>query len=158
MWNEEVGIFSDRVMQDRKFGVSSLAMMYPLFARIATQEQAQRTIKFIVDHFLRPGGWVTTNQYTGQQWDAPNGWPPLQWITFMALKNYNAIDLANEGAGRWLKLIGQVFNRTGRMMEKYNVEDISLDAGGGEYPVQDGFGWTNGVYLALSKKLGIVSR
>jgi len=38
-------------------------------------------------------------------------------------------------------------------MEKYNVEDLSLDAGGGEYPVQDGFGWTNGVYLALSREL-----
>jgi len=40
---------------------------------------------------------------------------------------------------------------TGKMMEKYHVEDLNLDAGGGEYPVQDGFGWTNGVYLALKK-------
>ena len=39
------------------------------------------------------------------------------------------------------------------MMEKYNVEDLSLEAGGGEYPVQDGFGWTNGVYLALLKEV-----
>jgi alpha,alpha-trehalase len=37
------------------------------------------------------------------------------------------------------------------MMEKYNVSDITLYAGGGEYPNQDGFGWTNGVHLAMAK-------
>jgi alpha,alpha-trehalase len=36
-------------------------------------------------------------------------------------------------------------------MEKYNVYNTRLDAGGGEYPSQDGFGWTNGVFLALSQ-------
>ena len=95
---------------------------------------------------------MTTNEYTGQQWDAPNGWAPLQWITYVGLKNYGADDLAQSGAERWLQLNKKVFERTGRMMEKYNVEDLSLDAGGGEYPVQDGFGWTNGVYLALMKR------
>ncbi|MEO6133056.1 MAG: trehalase family glycosidase, partial [Saprospiraceae bacterium] len=95
----------------------------------------------------------TSNQYTGQQWDAPNGWAPLQWITYEGLKKYGADTLANEAAQRWLTLNENVFQRTGRMMEKYNVEDLSLDAGGGEYPVQDGFGWTNGVYLALANAL-----
>ena len=32
------------------------------------------------------------------------------------------------------------------MMEKYDVCDMAREAGGGEYPVQDGFGWTNGRY------------
>ena len=39
------------------------------------------------------------------------------------------------------------------MMEKYNVVNSNLDAGGGEYKSQDGFGWTNGVYLAMKAKL-----
>ncbi len=43
----------------------------------------------------------------------------------------------------------KVFENTGKMMEKYNVEDIHLESGGGEYPSQDGFGWSNGVYLKL---------
>ena len=29
--------------------------------------------------------------------------------------------------------------------------DLSLSAGEGEYPNQDGFGWTNGVVLALNQ-------
>ena len=39
-------------------------------------------------------------------------------------------------------------------MEKYNVEDMTKTAGGGEYPSQDGFGWTNGVLITLIKKYG----
>ncbi len=43
----------------------------------------------------------------------------------------------------------KVYAETGKMMEKYNVTDLNLLAGGGEYPNQDGFGWTNGVYLGM---------
>ncbi len=43
----------------------------------------------------------------------------------------------------------KVYKNTGKLVEKYNVVDMSLEAGGGEYPVQDGFGWTNGVLLRL---------
>ena len=59
--------------------------------------------------------------------------------------------LAKDIAQRWLKLNDKVYASTGKMMEKYNVEDLTKEAGGGEYPSQDGFGWTNGVYLALDK-------
>ncbi len=54
---------------------------------------------------------------------------------------------------RWLALNEKVFDRTGKMFEKYNVDDISLHAGGGEYPLQDGFGWTNGIASALLNNL-----
>ena len=54
---------------------------------------------------------------------------------------------------RWCLLNEKVFKRTGKMMEKYNVEDTNLESGGGEYPVQDGFGWTNGVYVAIKARL-----
>ena len=39
------------------------------------------------------------------------------------------------------------------MMEKYNVADLNTPAGGGEYASQDGFGWSNGVYLAMMEWL-----
>ncbi|HZV69267.1 MAG TPA: alpha,alpha-trehalase TreF [Saprospiraceae bacterium] len=156
LWNEDGGFFTDLIFKEKKFGSPSLAMMFPLYAGIATPGQAERTIQYATKHFLKPGGWVTSNEYTGQQWDAPNGWAPLQWITYEALKKYGANEIAEDAGKRWLALNENVFNRTGRMMEKYNVEDLSLDAGGGEYPVQDGFGWTNGVYLALRNALASV--
>jgi alpha,alpha-trehalase len=47
--------------------------------------------------------------------------------------------------------VERVYKNTGKLMEKYNALDIETVAGGGEYPNQDGFGWTNGVYLKLKK-------
>ena len=98
---------------------------------------------------LKPGGLVTTLNETGQQWDAPNGWPPLQWIAIKGLREYSINSLADIIKDRWLTLNKNVYKRTGKMLEKYNVEDTTLFGGGGEYPLQDGFGWTNGVATAL---------
>ena len=132
--------------------VISLAMMYPLFVGIASQDQANKTVETLQD-FIHPGGLVTTLHHSGQQWDAPNGWAPLQWIAFDGLCNYGFHDLAMDIASGWIDNVKRIFQTTGKMLEKYNVEDITLPAGGGEYPVQDGFGWTNGVFLKLLKKL-----
>ena len=96
---------------------------------------------------------MTTLEHTGQQWDAPNGWAPLQWLAFKGLLNYGYHQEAKEIAHRWLTLNERVYANTGKMMEKYNVEDLSLLSGGGEYPTQDGFGWTNGVAISLKKAL-----
>jgi alpha,alpha-trehalase len=73
-------------------------------------------------------------------------------MTYKGLKNYQIDKLANEIRKRWLRQNERVFKATGKMMEKYNVMDTMLIAGGGEYPNQDGFGWTNGVALALKKE------
>ena len=98
------------------------------------------------------GGIVTTNNTTGQQWDSPNGWAPLQWIAVKGLDNYNYKEEARDIATRWISTNERVFKATGKMMEKYDVTDTVSKAGGGEYPNQDGFGWTNGVYLKFSQE------
>ena len=92
---------------------------------------------------------MTTTVVTGQQWDAPNGWAPLQWVAIQGLRNYGYNELANDIKKRWLATNELVFKRAGKLVEKYNVLDPTVAAGGGEYPLQDGFGWTNGVYMAL---------
>ena len=103
------------------------------------------------NQFLKPGGLVTTLELNKQQWDSPNGWPPHQWLAVRGLESYGKNILAEKITSRWLNLNDQVYKRTGKMLEKYNVIDTTLVAGGGEYPTQDGFGWTNGVYLDLKK-------
>ena len=106
-----------------------------------------------MDNFLKDGGLVTTLKNSGQQWDAPNGWAPLQWMAVNGLLAYGYREEAKEIMRRWLALNEKVFKDTGKMMEKYNVEDLSLLSGGGEYETQDGFGWTNGVALGFRKIL-----
>ncbi len=154
-WNDAAGFFVDydhvAAIQKEEF---TLAGMAPLFFKIATQAQADLVAEMIQAKFLKPGGVVASLKNTGQQWDAPNGWAPLQWITIMGLENYGHHSLADTIAQRWLALNDKVYAATGKMMEKYNVEDINQLAGGGEYPGQDGFGWTNGVYLALKRFVG----
>lgn len=149
-WNEKTGMFTDyNFKTQRQTNIPSLATMFPLFFQLATPEQAEKVSQVIRNQFLKPGGVVTTLQNTGQQWDAPNGWAPLQWITIQGLRNYTHDELANTIKQRWIDLNIRVYKNTGKMVEKYNVMDMDLEAGGGEYPVQDGFGWTNGVLLKL---------
>ncbi len=149
-WNPEVRFFMDYDFVNKKnTSVKSLAGVYPLFFHVASPEQASDVANTIEMEFLKPGGVLTTLTESSQQWDAPNGWAPLQWITYKGLKNYKFDLLANSLRDRWLTVNERVYNRTGKMLEKYNVVDTTLVAGGGEYPNQDGFGWTNGVYLAM---------
>ena len=149
-WDEDAGFFFDvEATTGRRSTVRSLAALFPLYFGLATDAQAARVAKHVERDFLRPGGFVTTLAETGQQWDAPNGWAPLQWITVQGLRRYGFDALADKGQDRWLQLNQDVYQRTGKMMEKYNVVDLGLDAGGGEYALQDGFGWTNGVALAF---------
>ena len=132
----------------------TIAGMSPFFFQIAPAAHLS-AIDALKRDFLKPGGVVTTLKTTGQQWDAPNGWAPLQWMTIKGLENYGQHDLAKDIASRWVALNTRVFHTTGKLMEKYNVVDPSLSGGGGEYPSQDGFGWTNGVLLKLMKVYGI---
>ena len=151
-WNSKSNFFFDyNTVALSQNSIVTAAGLYPLFVKIATPAQAI-AIAATTKHFLlKDGGIVTTTNNTGQQWDAPNGWAPLQWVTVAGLKNYGNTVMAKTIAQRWLALNDKVYAATGKMMEKYNVEDLTKIAGGGEYPSQDGFGWTNGVYLAFKK-------
>ena len=151
-WNEEKGFYFDHdyVSHHQKKSLS-LAAAFPLFFNIASPAQAGKIAQNLELHFLKSGGLISTTETTFQQWDAPNGWAPLQWIAIAGLRNYGHDELAKEIAGRWMDINEKVYRETGKMMEKYNVVATDTTAGGGEYPAQDGFGWTNGVYLALEK-------
>jgi alpha,alpha-trehalase len=149
-WNDEVGFFCDfDFAKEASCNVISAAGMFPLFVKICDDSQAKRTVELLKNKLLFAGGIATTDIDSSQQWDAPNGWAPLQWIAIVGCRNYELNEVAEEIKMRWLSLNKKVFKKTGKMLEKYNVVDIELEGGGGEYPVQDGFGWTNGVARAL---------
>ncbi len=149
-WNEEKGYFFDfNFVSGKQTDSIHLGGIFPLFFNIPDQTKAKRAIECMKNNLLREGGLLTTTENTGQQWDAPNGWAPLQWVAFRSLLNYGDVAMARTLASRWTLLNEKIFKSTGKMMEKYNVENIFLAGAGGEYPVQDGFGWTNGVYLAM---------
>ena len=151
-WEPASGWFYDVRWRDgaRRVDRPTLAPATLLYFGVATAEQGRAVAVRLSRDFLRPGGFTTTLMTSGQQWDAPNGWPPLQWLAIQGARRYGKDDLADLARARWLTLNRRVYRSTGRMMEKYDVVDTARVAGGGEYPNQDGFGWTNGVALALA--------
>lgn len=153
-FDARTGRFVDLDMNGLKpTAAPSLAMAFPLYLGISTSRQAAKVRMSLRDDFLAPGGWRTTLVDSGQQWDCPNGWAPLQWVTFRGLENYGFAEDARIGATRWVENNLEIYARTGRLLEKYDVESVGALASGGEYSVQDGFGWTNAVLLKFMNSL-----
>lgn len=151
-FDKERGYFFDVQIADGKLvPITTAAGMFALYAGAARPDQAARAAEWMETHLLAPGGMLTTDVTSGQQWDAPNGWAPLQWIAIQGLRRYGMDELAESLRKRWLATCDAVFAASGKFVEKYNVLDPLAASGGGEYALQDGFGWTNGVYLDLSE-------
>jgi len=150
LWDPARGVYLDyRLTEKQSIDDLSAATFYPLFTQVATKEQAASVARVVEANLLKPGGIVTTTFDTGQQWDAPNGWAPLQWIAVAGLRSYDENALAERIACRWVVNVSRVYRQTGKLLEKYDVVATDKPGGGGEYPTQDGFGWTNGVTLRL---------
>jgi alpha,alpha-trehalase len=149
LWDPELGAFLDfDTRSGRRITRINAAAAYPLFVDLATTSQARSTARAIRTSLLNPHGLATTTESTGQQWDAPNGWAPLQWIAIDGLRRHDQEELAHEIAQRWVAENARVYCRTGKLVEKYDVRRAG-EGMGGEYPVQDGFGWTNAVLIKL---------
>jgi alpha,alpha-trehalase len=157
MWNERFHAFTDYAWRSHKALPVTAAGLFPLFLHVANQRQAEMEAQTVRRKLLMPGGIATTLLVTGQQWDQPNGWAPLQWIAVVGLKNYNEAQLAEAIAKRWSCEVINVYQRSRVVVEKYNLMS-GRAGGGGEYAVQVGFGWTNGVLRALTSLYPALSR
>ena len=149
-FDPERGYFFDLSVDDGAIiPITTAAGFFPLWLGAATQAQAEATATWAERYLLGPGGLLTTDITSGQQWDAPNGWAPLNWVAVQGLRRYGLDGLAETLRHRWLATCDTVFQASGKFVEKYNVLDPLAPSGGGEYKLQDGFGWSNGVYLDL---------
>lgn len=151
LWNARDGYYGDWDSAERALrpGITA-ATLYPLFAGLAAPDRAATVAATAERVLLAPNGLRTTTVRTGQQWDMPNGWAPLQWIAVAGLRKYGHEDLARQIGLRFLATVEREYRASGKLLEKYDVEE-SRPGGGGEYPTQDGFGWTNGVARALQE-------
>ena len=140
----------DRIAR-RPTAARTAASLFPLFAGLASTEQARAVAATTRTTLVGEGGLRTTGIRTGQQWDAPNGWAPLQWVAVEGLGRYGEQTLAKDIARRWIATVARTYAETGKLLEKYDVEE-RRPGGGGEYPTQDGFGWTNGVTAAMLER------
>lgn len=154
LWTAAGEHFADFGLDEGKARAQlTAACLSPLLSGVATNDQAHATAAIVEAALLAPGGLRTTLVDSGEQWDSPNGWAPLQWIAITGLRRYGFDDLADEIARRWLATVETAYHRSGLLYEKYDIETGAV-GGGGEYQAQVGFGWTNGVTAALLDQAG----
>ncbi len=152
LWNDAQGAYLDFDLLHDRPGQLCAATATPLFVGLASHAQAARVHDTLRTRLLRDGGVATTVVTTGEQWDEPNGWAPLQWLAIRGLARYGHTLLARELGHRWLTTVGSLYERESKLVEKYALDvpaDGARGGSGGEYPLQDGFGWTNGVTRKL---------
>ena len=154
LWSDGEARYGDWDAAERRLrGGVTAATLYPLFTGLAAPDRAAAVAVTTERALLAPNGLRTTTVATGQQWDKPNGWAPLQWVAIAGLSRYGRDDLARAIGTRFLATVEREYRASGKLLEKYDVEE-SRAGGGGEYPTQDGFGWTNGVVRALQERYG----
>jgi alpha,alpha-trehalase len=162
MWDAEDGLYYDyNLAQKRIRRYPFLTTFYPLWAGISSAGQAGR-VRRALGKFERAGGLRTSTNRSGNQWDAPFGWAPLELIAVEGLRRYGYNEDANRIAVKFLSMVHRGFRRTGTILEKYDVERRAADIRGevryGYSSNEVGFGWTNGVFKVLLDELALVDR
>ncbi|HHT4375731.1 alpha,alpha-trehalase [Raoultella ornithinolytica] len=150
LWDEEGGCFRDYDWRREQLALFSAASIVALYVGMATHQQAERLADAVRARLLTPGGIMATEYDSGEQWDKPNGWAPLQWMAIQGFKLYGQDPLGDEIAHSWLQTVNHFYKQHHKLIEKYHIAGgVAHEGGGGEYPLQDGFGWTNGVVRRL---------
>jgi len=157
MWDPKDGLYYDYDFVTKRIRhYPFLTTFYPLWAGFASAEQAARVEKNL-PLFEKMGGLQTSTYVSGNQWDAPFGWAPLQMIAVEGLRRYGYRDDAERISMKFLSLVRREFLRQGYIVEKYDVvaggSNVAANIHFGYSANQAGFGWTNAVFTELYDQL-----
>ena len=150
LWSQAQHCFVDCDWRSGLQRELTAATVVPLYTGLASAAEAAAVAELVQAQLLAPNGLRTSLRRSGQQWDQPNGWAPLQVMAVEGLLRYGHKALALDLARRWIACLERVFDASGKLVEKYDTE-LDRIGGGGEYPTQDGFGWTNASYVIFKR-------
>jgi len=86
LWNQQRGLFFDYdFTTNTQSSYEYAAAFYPLWAGLATAEQAGSVVKSL-PLFEHAGGLAMSTRETGVQWDYPFGWAPMQLLAVEGLR------------------------------------------------------------------------
>lgn len=157
LWDDKAGMYLDyntKTNQRRFYPYGT--MFFPMWAGVASKEQAAKTVRNL-PWLEAPGGLMTSATRSGNQWDAPFSWAPLQLIAVKGMLNYPDVPGAQDSAVRisnkFVNQIAKEFSEHGGIFEKYDASAMESDVANGiDYGYDSnelGFGWSNGVFLEL---------
>ncbi|EIE88066.1 trehalase [Rhizopus delemar RA 99-880] len=145
LWNEEAGMYFDYdTVTEKQSDYESVTTLWAMWAKCASQEQAERMVRVALPKFEVTGGLVSgTAESRGKisldrpnrQWDFPFGWAPHQILAWAAFENYGMQSTALRLAYRWLYIL------THKVQVEYG--NVGVDF---KYVPREGFGWMNASY------------
>ena len=155
LWDGQRGLYFDYDFENNaRSTYEYVTTFYPLWVGLATPEQAQAIMRNL-SIFEKPGGLVMSTHETGGQWDFPYAWAPNQLLADEGIRSYGFTADANRLSYEFLSNVAENFRRDSTIREKYNAvtrsSETKVTAGYSMNIV--GFGWTNGVFLALLHEL-----
>jgi alpha,alpha-trehalase len=165
LWDEEAGMFFDYdVVNKRRYAFVSATTLYPLWARLATAEQAEALVRNALPLLEMPGGLAGSSEKSrgtiserrpARQWDFPYGWVPHQMLAWAGLTSYGYKTVAQRLSYRWLYTITRnAVDYNGTVPEKLDVvkrsHKVFAEYGNVgtefEHIPMEGFGWMNASY------------
>ena len=155
LWDAKRGLYFDYDFEKQlQSSYEYVTTFLPMWTGIATPEQARAIMKNLAV-FEKPGGLVMSPQESGGQWDYPYAWAPNQLLADEGIRRYGFKDDADRVSYEFLATVAENFRRDGTIREKYNAVTRSSETQvtAGYHTNIVGFGWTNGVFLALLNEL-----
>ena len=145
LWDAKDGFYFDwNLSKKERSSYIYITAYYPLWAGVATKEQAAALVKNL-SKIEQPGGLVMSPYETEGQWDFPYAWAPTQIIAVEGLRKYGYNTEADRISYKFVGMIAENFHRDGTIREKYNAvtrsSETAVKAGYNINVV--GFGWSN---------------
>jgi alpha,alpha-trehalase len=151
LWDAKRGLYFDyNFMTHTLSSYEYATTFYPLWAGLASKEQAQAVVKNL-PMFEQPGGLAMSRVESQAQWDYPYGWAPIQLLAVEGMRRYGFAADADRVTYNFLSMVIADYLTDRYIREKYNVvkrtSETRIVKGYSQNVI--GFGWTNGVFLEL---------
>jgi neutral trehalase len=129
MWNEKSGMFLNKDLHTGELSLrTSPTNFYPLLARAASPQQAERMIR---DHLLNPqefwGDWVIPSTprndpaFKDQNYWRGRIWGPMNYLVYLGLRNYDQPQARGEFARKSFELFQVEWSSKHHVHENYNA-------------------------------------
>ncbi len=148
LWDSKTQTYRDYNFRTKQFSnVITADIFIPLYVGLANPKQASG-VRNQLAVLEKKGGLMSSAENSGKQWDAPYGWAPHHFFAISGLKKYGFALDAIRLAEKWVSTVDNIFHETGKTIEKIDAIQGGVPSESGDkYPTQDGFLWTNGVYV-----------
>ncbi|KAI1731480.1 trehalase domain-containing protein [Ditylenchus destructor] len=148
-WKNEsrnfAGWFDYNIRMQRRNLNFYASMAVPLYTQCYDPKEAELLAQVYnyfetIGIFDYPGGIPASLIESGEQWDFPNGWAPMNHLFIEGLRTANNTrmqQMSRNLTEKWVLTNYRVYNATSLMWEKYNVSgEIPSPGGGGKYKVE----------------------